>query len=104
MTNRYPLHDRDEFKTARAAIFFNFAAHLRIIPSDAYDDAFDSIDSDDNALDISTTPIPRDAHAALRALACELTTSDDDFDDFMHELRHTDDACFEHDFCCDDCN
>lgn len=101
-----PMPSTDPFRTPRAATFLNFAAHLRIDPTRAIDIAFDAIDDDSNALDISTTPDPFDMtdrrRALLLALANESFRSDDDFDDFIHELHHSINNCPDPDYCSDD--
>lgn len=112
MTNRYPLHTTDEYRSMRAAAFLNFAAHLRIDALTACDIASDAIDDDSNQFDPADAPLPTDARMILLALANELFSSDDDFDDFTHELDHTTDRCLDlidalqHPHCCDcdECN
>jgi len=79
-----------EFITDRAITYLNFAMHLRINRNDAIMLAFDSIDDDSNQFDIDDAPIPMNAQMHLLALANESYSSDDDFDDFLHELHHID--------------
>ena len=93
-------HDHsDPFYSARATTFLNFALHLRIAPATALAIATDALDDDSNSLDISTTPMPTDPRSILLALANESFNSDDDFDDFIHELSHAMNDCIDPDYC-----
>jgi hypothetical protein len=100
--NRIDRDYRDDFCTRRAITYLNFALHLRIDPRTAASIASDALDDDSNALDIADTPTPTDARMMLLALANESFNSDDDFDDFMHELDHALRDCSDPDYCAAD--
>lgn len=109
MTNEritFTMHPADEFLTARAATFLNFATQLRITHAAAHDIAIDALDDAAYDRDAAASINPLDAidapRALLTALANESFNSDDDFDDFLHELRHTLNDCDDDDFCADD--
>lgn len=100
---------RDPYITDRAMTYLNFALHLRIAPDAAIDYATDALDDDSNQLDINDAPDPltRESddlyirRALLLALANESFHSDDDFDDFLHELDHANNRCTDPDYCSD---
>lgn len=99
MTNNRYSNSSDPYNTPRARTYLNFAAHLRISSRDAINLATDALDDDSNALDIDDTPIPTTPRMMLLALANESFSSDDDFDDFLHELDHCIDDCSDPDYC-----
>lgn len=96
---RIEYFSSDPYITYRATTYLNFALHLRIDPLTAADIASDALDDDSNDIDIRDTPIPTDARMLLLALANESFHSDDDFDDFNHELAHATDNCDDPDYC-----
>lgn len=93
------MRSTDLMITDRARTYLNFALHLRITPTDARIIASDALDDDSNQLDPADAPLPTDARMILLALANESFSSDDDFDDFMHELDHACDDCTDPDYC-----
>ena len=99
MTNRIDRNSIDPYFTPRALTYLNFALHLRILPDDARDIATDALDDDSNQLDIDDAPIPTNPRMMLLALANESFHSDDDFDDFIHELDHCIDDCTDPSYC-----
>lgn len=97
-------HHRDEYLSARAARFLNFASALNIDPRTAATYASDALD---DPIDYTTPSTDdRDDRSIMIALACTLFNSDDDFDDFTHELDHHLHICDEliaanqHPICC----
>lgn len=98
-SNRIASDHSDAFRTDRAIAFLNFASHLRIDHRTAFSIASDALDDDSNQLDINDAPIPTDSRMILLALANESFRSDDDFDDFLHELDHAMNNCDDPDYC-----
>lgn len=101
MTNNMHRINRstDPYITDRARAYLNFALHLRIDPITARNIATDALDDDSNQLDPADAPIPTNSRMMLLALANESFSSDDDFDDFIHELDHSADECTDPDYC-----
>jgi hypothetical protein len=99
MTNTRIFRSTDPYITDRARAYMNFALHFRISPLDASIIASDALDDDSNQLDPTDAPIPTNPRMTLLALANELFSSDDDFDDFIHELDHAADNCTDPDYC-----
>lgn len=89
----------DPYITDRARTYLNFAMHLRIDPLTARDIATDALDDDSNQLNPADAPTPTTPRMMLLALANESFSSDDDFDDFIHELDHSADDCSDPDYC-----
>lgn len=89
----------DSFITPRALTYLNTALHFRIDPTTARDIATDALDDDSNQLHPTDAPIPTTPRMMLLALANESFNSDDDFDDFIHELDHAADDCTDPDYC-----
>lgn len=80
-------------KLDRAARFLTVADLLSVSHADAYTIADLALDFDtaDDVLDMiaepTSSPVPLHAFDALLAYAQASYTSDDDYDDFRHELR-----------------
>lgn len=101
MTNNMHRISRstDPMITDRARTYLNFALHLAINHDDARNIATFAIDDASNQLDPTDAPFPTDSRMILLALANESFSSDDDFDDFLHELDHCLDQCTDPFYC-----